>query len=143
LPTNATGWKLTRLFCKLRTADGGAGGGNFRLAHADLQQLPSAFAIQEANRVSLDGLPDDRFEWFEIPLDATGDLRPDRGLCLILEPPSSGTLMGCFDEGDPPTAGTHLCVSHSGGTSWQRAAGTRDLRFYAYVKLLTAGDPQW
>ncbi len=143
LPSNATGWKLTRLFCKLKGAEAAGGGGQFRLAHADLQQLPSSFVIQEATGVSLEGLPKDRFEWFEIPLDATGDLRPDRGLCLILVPPSSGTLLGCVDQGDPQTDRSHLCVSRSGGTSWNRPAATHDLRFYAYGKLLTAGEPQW
>ncbi|GEM_PF-1436106 len=146
LPRNATGWRLTRLFCRLkRYAPETYGEIRFRLLSADSNHSPSSYLFGETYGIHSANLSAEAYQWYEIPLAATGELRTDRGVCITLESTSGSPQMWVnYDlENAVNLGGTQRLESLNQGASWMPSGAGHDLRFYLYGSYRTRGEPQW
>ncbi|QEG43473.1 PulJ/GspJ family protein [Roseimaritima ulvae] len=146
LPDNATGWRVTRLFCRLKKLeDASYQNVQFRLVSATLDERPSPYLLEEASVVFDYQFSSKDYVWYEIPFAASGDLRTDRGVCLTV---SGGGAQAAvilnYDDGAKPTTGdTLLLQSLDQGNTWSPPSAEADLRFYLYGHYQTRGEPQW
>lgn len=146
LPDNATGWRMTRLFCRVKRAEVGSFQNvQFRLLAATLDERPSAFLLQQTSEVFDNRFSSQDYVWYEIPFAASGDLRTDRGVCFTVETDGSDTavILNYDDAVKPTSSDTLMLQSLNQGTSWSPVSGSADLRFYLYGQYHTRGEPQW
>lgn len=145
LPANATGWRLTRLFCRVKRPElPSLFEVQFKLLSASLDGRPSAYELQSAAATFGNQYSATRYQWFEIPFAGSGDLRVDRGVCLTVEAGGgSDAVLICYDDGrEGEAAGAGMLQSPGQGAVWS-ASTDADLRFYLYGRYRTRGEPQW
>lgn len=146
LPANVTGWRITRVFVRLRAHPANPWGRlQFSLCYAGLNLQPSPFLIQATYPIYANEWEASRYQWYEVPFQETGDLQPQTGVCLVVRGVGSGTggYVAYDQNRNWMTANTHLTSTASGGTSWSSPDASRDMRFYVYGKYLTQGDLVW
>ncbi len=146
LPDNATGWRITRLFCRVkRSKEMSYQNVQFRLLSADLDERPSPYLLEQTSVVFDYDFSSTDYLWYEIPFAGSGELRTDRGVCLTIDADGAATavLLNYDDAAKPTTAATQLLQSTNQGTSWSPPSQDADLRFYLYGHYQTRGEPQW
>jgi len=144
LPSNATGWSITRAFVAIKpnSANGNAKV-RFRIQSANLSQQPGATVFQETEEISMNSFSANRYLWYEIPFRATEQFSPTDGVCLVIKGTSvsADAKIKLDINQNVMTSGTHFISTTNQGATWSTPNETQDMRFYIFGKHYTQGEP--
>lgn len=137
LPSEALGWRVTRVRVSARTTGGIKGLTMVQLRPANGSMKPTSTLIEEVPMFESDLTAD--YTWQESPFTKTVWLSPSDAICVVLRQIGKGgstAEIGYDDQG-----GSDRVATSDGGSTWSRDTG-RSLLHSAYGTMTTTSPPE-
>lgn len=143
LPTNATGWSVTRVLVRAAATGSTNGVVSLEARSVDQTGAPTDTVLESASIVESSLTTES--VWLDVPFSALSSLDPAAGLAIVARFVSgSGTALEMQVENghDTPTPGVSLISTTDAGASWASTT-LQQPRIYVYGTYTTTGTPQW